>query len=154
MSVVLPVESLPADPGRQPETTGTAVQAVPPEQIRVAIHVGNYNVDTSLAAHAPLSIVMEGGLVPFLAETLRNEAQRRLHHYRGGLHPGRRRRHAVRAHAVAGRGRRPRRRAPAAARGALQRGLQTDHRGRQRRLAEFNAVKFASFTADTARTLG
>ena len=71
MSVVLPVESLPADPGRQPETTGTAVQAVP-EQIRVAIHVGNYNVDTSLAAHAPLSIVMEG-LVPFLAETLRNE---------------------------------------------------------------------------------
>jgi type VII secretion integral membrane protein EccD len=71
MSVVLPVDSLPAEPAGQPEGAIPTVAAVP-EQIRVAIHVGNYNVDTSLAAHAPLSIVMEG-LVPFLAKTLRGE---------------------------------------------------------------------------------
>jgi type VII secretion integral membrane protein EccD len=68
MSVVLPVGSTvaPLDGARASAT------AAMPEQIRVCIHVGNYFVDTSLAAHAPLSVVMEG-LVPFLVDTLRGE---------------------------------------------------------------------------------
>ena len=68
MSVVLPVDSAVASRNGKPSTPAAAV----PEQIRVCIHVGNYFVDTSLAAHAPLSVVMEG-LVPFLVDTLRAE---------------------------------------------------------------------------------
>ena len=68
MSVVLPV-----DPGvASLDGKRSAPAAAVPEQIRVCIHVGNYFVDTSLAAHAPLSVVMEG-LVPFLVDTLRAE---------------------------------------------------------------------------------
>ncbi len=68
MSVVLPVDPTMTDSG------GKRVSATPavPEQIRVCVHVGNFFIDTSLAAHAPLSVVMEG-LVPFLADTLRAE---------------------------------------------------------------------------------
>lgn len=68
MSVVLPVDSAVASRNGRPPAPAAAV----PEQIRVCIHVGNYFVDTSLAAHAPLSVVMEG-LVPFLVDTLRSE---------------------------------------------------------------------------------
>ena len=152
MSVVLPVESLPADPGRQPEATGTAVQAVP-EQIRVAIHVGNYNVDTSLAAHAPLSIVMEG-LVPFLAETLRNEGLNVDFTTTG-------------VYTLAVEGGMPFARTLSLAEAGVLDGarllLREVHSNEVFKpiiedgsdaLAEFNAVKFASFTADTARTLG
>lgn len=68
MSVVLPVgPATGGAEGRRP-----AAQAAVPEQIRVCIHVGNYFVDTSLAVHAPLLVVMEG-LVPFLVDTLRGE---------------------------------------------------------------------------------
>lgn len=67
MSVVVPVDPV----GLAGRRAGSAVAAVP-EQIRVCVHVGAYFVDTSLAAHAPLSVVMEG-LVPFLVDTLRGE---------------------------------------------------------------------------------
>lgn len=66
MSVVLPVDPMAGEPGRR-----GAIHAVP-EQIRVAVHVGRYLVETSVSAYAPLSMVMVG-LVPFLAEQLRNE---------------------------------------------------------------------------------
>jgi type VII secretion integral membrane protein EccD len=66
MSVVLPVDPVAGESGRQ-----GAIPAMP-EQIRVAVHVGRYLVETSLSAYAPLSVVMVG-LVPFLAEQLRNE---------------------------------------------------------------------------------
>lgn len=68
MSVVLPV-----NPGSPADLDGPAgVQAAVPEQTRVCIHVGNFFVDTSLAMHAPISVVMDG-LVPYLAATLRGE---------------------------------------------------------------------------------
>lgn len=71
MSLALPVDLYPSSPAEKSGDDVATVAAVP-EQIRAAIHVGNYNVDTSLSAHAPLSIVMEG-LVPLLTETLRSE---------------------------------------------------------------------------------
>lgn len=66
MSVVWPVDPMAGESGRK-----GAVHAVP-EQIRVAVHVGRYIVETSLSAYAPLSVVMVG-LVPFLTEQLRDE---------------------------------------------------------------------------------
>ncbi len=152
MSVVLPVESLPADPSGQPESSTTAVAAVP-EQIRVAIHVGNYNVDTSLAAHAPLSIVMEG-LVPFLADTLRSEGLAVDFTTTG-------------VYTLAVEGGMPFARTLSLAEAGVLDGarllLREVHSTEVFKpiiedgsdaLAEFNAVKFASFTADTARVLG
>ncbi|MDA0252843.1 MAG: type VII secretion integral membrane protein EccD [Actinomycetota bacterium] len=67
MSVVLPDSTEAPGAGKR-----APVPAAVPEQIRVCIHVGTYFVDTSLAAHAPLSVVMEG-LVPFLVDALRSE---------------------------------------------------------------------------------
>ncbi|MBY6388911.1 type VII secretion integral membrane protein EccD [Rhodococcus erythropolis] len=152
MSVVLPVESLPADPSGQPESATTAVAAVP-EQIRVAIHVGNYNVDTSLAAHAPLSIVMEG-LVPFLSDTLRSEGLAVDFTTTG-------------VYTLAVEGGMPFARTLSLAEAGVLDGarllLREVHSTEVFKpiiedgsdaLAEFNAVKFASFTADTARVLG
>ncbi|KAA1249877.1 type VII secretion integral membrane protein EccD [Mycobacterium simiae] len=152
MSVVLPVDSLPAEPGGQPQSTSAAVAAVP-EQIRVAIHVGNYNVDTSLAAHAPLSIIMEG-LVPFLAETLRNEGLNVDFSTTG-------------VYTLAVEGGMPFARTLTLAEAGILDGarllLREVHSTEVFKpiiedgsdaLAEFNAVKFASFTADTARALG
>ncbi|MFZ2239619.1 MAG: type VII secretion integral membrane protein EccD [Gordonia amarae] len=71
MSVVLPADGGLDESGGSRPRPGAPVAAVP-EQIRVSLHVGDYFVDASLAAHAPLSVVMEG-LVPFLADTLRAE---------------------------------------------------------------------------------
>lgn len=152
MSIVLPVDSLPADPGGQPESKGTPVAAVP-EQIRVAIHVGKYNVDTSLAAHAPLSIVMEG-LVPFLAETLRSEGLNVDFSTTG-------------VYTLAVEGGMPFARTLTLAEAGVLDGarllLREVHstevfkpiiEDNSDALAEFNAVKFASFSADTARALG
>lgn len=152
MSVVLPLESLAVDPSGQPESSTTAVAAVP-EQIRVAIHVGNYNVDTSLAAHAPLSIVMEG-LVPFLAETLRSEGLAVDFTTTG-------------VYTLAVEGGMPFARTLSLAEAGVYDGarllLREVHSTEVFKpiiedgsdaLAEFNAVKFASFTADTARVLG
>lgn len=70
MSVVLPVD--PTLSVASPDGNRPAATAAVPEQIRVCIHVGNFFVDTSLAAHAPLLVVMEG-LVPFLVDALRAE---------------------------------------------------------------------------------
>lgn len=152
MSVVLPVDSLPADPSGQPDSSTSAVAAVP-EQIRVAIHVGNYNVDTSLAAHAPLSIVMEG-LVPFLAETLRSEGLAVDFTTTG-------------VYTLAVEGGMPFARTLTLAEAGILDGarllLREVHSTEVFKpiiedgsdaLAEFNAVKFASFTGDTARVLG
>ncbi|MGH3583090.1 MAG: EsaB/YukD family protein, partial [Mycobacterium sp.] len=152
MSVVLPVDSLPADPSGQPDSNTSAVAAVP-EQIRVAIHVGNYNVDTSLAAHAPLSIVMEG-LVPFLAETLRSEGLAVDFTTTG-------------VYTLAVEGGMPFARTLTLAEAGVLDGarllLREVHSTEVFKpiiedgsdaLAEFNAVKFASFTGDTARVLG
>lgn len=152
MSVVLPVDSLPADPGGQPEGSSTSVAAVP-EQIRVAIHVGDYNVDSSLAAHAPLSIVMEG-LVPFLAETLRAEGLSVDFSTTG-------------VYTLAVEGGMPFARTMTLAEAGVLDGarllLREVHSTEVFKpiiedgsdaLAEFNAVKFASFTDDTARSLG
>ncbi|MGJ6127360.1 type VII secretion integral membrane protein EccD [Mycolicibacterium sp. Y3] len=152
MSVVLPVDSLPVEPGGHPESNGTSVAAVP-EQIRVAIHVGTYNVDSSLAAHAPLSIVMEG-LVPFLAETLRAEGLSVDFSTTG-------------VYTLAVEGGMPFARTMTLAEAGVLDGarllLREVHSTEVFKpiiedgsdaLAEFNAVKFASFTADTARALG
>lgn len=152
MSVVLPVESPPAEPDREPQSGAAAVAAVP-EQIRVAIHVGNYNVDASLAAHAPLSIVMEG-LVPFLAKTLRNE----------GLNVDFT---ATGVYTLATEGGVPFTRTQTLSEAGVLDGarllVNEVHSTEVFKpiiedgsdaLAEFNAVKFAAFTDRTARTLG
>ncbi|MHC9295450.1 type VII secretion integral membrane protein EccD [Mycobacterium sp. LTG2003] len=68
MSVVLPV----LDAAPQPDTSAAGPVAAVPEQVRVAIHVGTWFVETSLVAHAPLTVVMEG-LTRFLATTLADE---------------------------------------------------------------------------------
>jgi type VII secretion integral membrane protein EccD len=151
MSVVLPVDLLPPEPGVKPDAASTAIAAVP-EQIRVAIHVGHYNVDTSLAAHAPLSIVMEG-LVPFLGETLRSEGLNVDFATTG-------------VYTLAVEGGMPFARTLTLAEAGVLDGARLLLREVQSTevfkpiiedgsdaLAEFNAVKFAAFTADTARTL-
>lgn len=127
--------------------------AAVPEQIRVCIHVGNYFVDTSLAAHAPLSVVMEG-LVPFLADTLRREglavdfAPTGIYSLavEGGM-PFSRTMTLTEAGVLDG------------ARLLLREVHSTEVfkpiiEDGSDALAEFNAVKFASFTADTSRTVG
>lgn len=152
MSIVMPAELLPDRSGGQPHNTSAAVAAVP-EQVRVAIHVGNYNVDTSLAAHVPLSIVMEG-LVSFLAETLRSEGLKVDFATTG-------------AHTLAVEGGMPLARTLTLAEAGILDGarllLREVHSTEVFKpiiedgsdaLAEFNAVKFASFTDRTARTLG
>jgi type VII secretion integral membrane protein EccD len=152
MSVVLPVESLPADPGREPQGDGSSVAAVP-EQIRVCIHVGNFFVDTSLAAHAPLSVVMEG-LVPFLADTLRGEGLNVDFATNG-------------TYSVAVEGGMPFARTLTLSEAGVLDGARLLMRevhstevfkpiieDGSDALAEFNDVKFGSFTADTARALG
>jgi type VII secretion integral membrane protein EccD len=152
MSVVLPVDSLAADPGREPEGDGGSVAAVP-EQIRVCIHVGNYFVDTSLAAHAPLSVVMEG-LVPFLADTLRGEGLNVDFATNG-------------TYSLAVEGGMPFARTLTLSEAGVLDGARLLMRevhstevfkpiieDGSDALAEFNEVKFGSFTAGTARALG
>ena len=149
MSVVLPVGPVAAGvEGKRP-----AVQAAVPEQIRVCIHVGDYFVDTSLAAHAPLSVVMEG-LVPFLVDTLREEG------LAVEFKP-----HAV--YSLAGEGGMPHPRTMTLAEAGVLDGarlLLREVRSTEvfkpiiedgsDALAEYNSVKFPAFSASTAHVLG
>lgn len=148
MSVVLPV-----GPTLGSAESGRPAQAAVPEQIRVCIHVGDYFVDTSLAAHAPLSVVMEG-LVPFLVDTLREEG------LAVEFKP-----HAVYSLAVEGGMPYPRT-ATLSEAGVLDgaRLLLREVRSTEvfkpiiedgsDALAEYNSVKFPAFTATTAHVLG
>lgn len=150
MSVVLPVD--PAGDFLDGKRAGGPTPAVP-EQIRVCVHVGNYFVDTSLAAHAPLSVVMEG-LVPFLVDTLRGEGLAVEFDQ-----------HAVYSLAVEG-GMPFSRSQTLSESGVLDgaRLLLREVRSTEvfkpiiedgsDALAEFNAVKFPAFTDTTARVLG
>lgn len=152
MSVVLPAAPLPAEPAPD-HGSGKGPVAAVPEQLRLCIHVGNYFVDTSVSAHAPLSVVMEG-LVPFLVETLRNEGLT-IDFDRA----------AVYSLAAEGATAFPRTTTLADA-GVLDGArliLREVHSNEVFRpiiedsadaMAEFNAAKFASFSAATARTLG
>ncbi|WP_204802772.1 type VII secretion integral membrane protein EccD [Mycobacterium riyadhense] len=152
MSVVLPAAPLPAEPA--PESgAGNGPATAVPEQLRLCIHVANYFVDTSVSAHAPLSVVMEG-LVPFLVDTLRNEGLA-IEFDRA----------AVYSLAVEGGMAFPRTTTLADA-GVLDGArliLREVHSNEVFRpiiedsadaMAEFNAAKFASFSPGTARVLG
>lgn len=151
MSVVLPAGPVPAD--TPDAAAANAPASAVPEQLRLCIHVGNYFVDTSVSAHAPISVVMEG-LVPFLAETLRNEGLT-VDFDRAGVY----------SLAVEGAMAFPRTTTLADA-GVLDGArliLREVHSNEVFRpiiedsadaMAEFNAAKFASFSAGTARVLG
>jgi type VII secretion integral membrane protein EccD len=152
MSVVVPVENdLPSAGG--PQRSPAALEAAVPEQVRVCVHVGRYFVDTSLSAHAPLSVVMEG-LVLFLVSTLREEG------LAVDFAP-----HAVYSLAVEGGMPFPRSTTLAEA-GVLDgaRLLLREVRSTEvfkpiiedgsDALAEYNAVKFPAFSAATAHALG
>lgn len=71
MSAVLPISPAIGEQGPEDTDSPAPMRAVP-EQVRVAIHVGTYTVETSLSVHTPLSVVMEG-LPQLLAKSLREE---------------------------------------------------------------------------------
>ncbi|MGV0743856.1 type VII secretion integral membrane protein EccD [Mycolicibacterium sp. XJ870] len=148
MSVVLPVLD---DTPQQRNAALDPVAAVP-EQVRVAIHVGTWLVETSLVAHAPLSVVMEG-LTRFLATTLADEGLSVQFNPTG-------------VYSLAPEGGMPFSRSQALAELGVLDGdrliLREVHSTEVFKpliedgpdaLAEFNAVRFPSFTAATARAL-
>jgi type VII secretion integral membrane protein EccD len=140
-------------PGPQAPARPAGPVAAVPEQIRVCVHVGNYFIDTSLSAHTPLSVVMEG-LLPFLVDTLRAEG------LAVDFAP-----HGVYSLAVEG-GMAFARSATLAESGVLDgaRLLLQEVRSTEvfrpiiedgsDALAEYTAAKFPAFTAATARTVG
>ncbi|SLH41026.1 transmembrane protein [Mycobacteroides abscessus subsp. massiliense] len=74
MSVVIPLnEDAVTEPAELDDESAAGVDAAPttavPEQVRVAVEVGEWLVEQSLSAHAPLILVMEK-LAPRLKETL------------------------------------------------------------------------------------
>lgn len=155
MSVVLPVSDAFADQ-EVAANSSTGTVAAAPEKVRVAVHVGNYYIDTALSAHAPLSVVMEG-LVPFLVTTLRAESLA-VEFDRNAVY------------SLAVEGALPMSRSESLADAQIRDGdllILTEVRStevfkpiiedRADALAEFNAVKFPAFiteTFDTARVLG
>lgn len=152
MSVVLPIESVPADPGGQPENKPTPVAAVP-EQIRAIVHVGGFGIETSLTVHAPLTVIMHD-LVDYVAKVLKDEG------IAVDFNP-------KKVYTLAVEGGMPFARTLSLAEAGVLDGarllLREVHSTEVFKpiiedgsdaLAEFNAVKFAAFTATTARTLG